>query len=688
MRKFFAFMFLILPLFAQAQKPDTNRVDTSSFLDEIKVNAYFTYQPLINAPFTVNTVDSALIHGNHNMSLLPALNLGPGIRMEERSPGSYRLSIRGSLLRSPFGVRNVKVYLDEFAFTDASGNTYLNMIDIANINRMEILRGPDASLFGANTGGVLRLLPFDIGRDTNFVQVGFSAGAYGLLRQNAQMRKKTGRHVLMVSQNLQRSNGYRQNSSMARNGFMLSDEWHYSPKAKIKLLGMFTQLDYLTPGGLTLEQYTQDPRQARAPTAFAPGAVEQKAGVYNKTLFTGLSHQTDIGRHWRHLVSVFGSGTDFKNPFITNYEIRKEQNAGMRTWVEYYTERTSKFRLNVYLGFEGQQGSYSIRNYGNNGGQRDTLQSSDDFTTQYAFGFARVNADYLRKFSLELSVSNNYSRYFFTEHFPNPTTKNKRIFAPQLMPRAAFSWRFIPVLSWRLIASKGYSPPTLAEIRPSGQPVNTSLKPEQGWNYETGLRFRSPNTRAYVDVAGFHFALNEAIVRRVDENGNEFFVNAGGTKQMGIEVQFDLMLWDRTKGFLRKFKFCRSYTFSYFKFSEYSDGENDFTGNFVTGVPQHVVITGAEVEFAQRIGLFVQYQFTSKIPLNDAGTVKLNRSHLVQAKLSWTKPLKKAKLGLFFGVDNLLNQLYSLGSDLNAFGGRYYNPAPGRNFYGGLSVVF
>ena len=68
----------------------------------------------------------------------------------ERSPGSYRLSVRGSLLRSPWGVRNVKVYMDEFPLTDAGGNTYLNLIDTRSINRIEVLKGPHGGLFGAN----------------------------------------------------------------------------------------------------------------------------------------------------------------------------------------------------------------------------------------------------------------------------------------------------------------------------------------------------------------------------------------------------------------------------------------------------------------------------------------------------------------------------------------------------------
>src|SRR5690606_23243429 len=107
-------------------------------------------QPLLQAPTSVGIVNAAMLRKQGEGTLLPALNSLPGVRMEERSPGSYRLSLRGSLLRSPWGVRNVKVYMDEFPLTDAGGNTYLNLIDPRSIHRIEILKGPDGSLFGAN----------------------------------------------------------------------------------------------------------------------------------------------------------------------------------------------------------------------------------------------------------------------------------------------------------------------------------------------------------------------------------------------------------------------------------------------------------------------------------------------------------------------------------------------------------
>ncbi len=127
--------------------------------------------------------------------MLPALNTIPGVRMEERSPGSYRLSLRGSLLRSPFGVRNIKTYIDVFPLTDGGGNTYINLLDINLVQRVEVIKGPDGSLFGANSGGVVRMEVMDMA-DSLHGSAGVKGGSYGLLQEYATLQQRVGKKHL------------------------------------------------------------------------------------------------------------------------------------------------------------------------------------------------------------------------------------------------------------------------------------------------------------------------------------------------------------------------------------------------------------------------------------------------------------------------------------------------------------
>ncbi len=190
-------------------KQDTIKSVPGNKLREVVIHPYFSIQPLIRATGTISIVDTAILDKQQGTSLLPALNAVPGLRMEERSPGSYRLSIRGSLLRSPFGIRNVKIYLDEFPLTDAGGNSYLNALDVAGIAKIQVLKGPQSSIYGANSGGVILIQP---GTSTEPV-LQLQGGSFGLFKENAAVGQQWKKYLLNITQAYQRSDGYRDHSA-------------------------------------------------------------------------------------------------------------------------------------------------------------------------------------------------------------------------------------------------------------------------------------------------------------------------------------------------------------------------------------------------------------------------------------------------------------------------------------------
>ncbi|MDB5130941.1 MAG: TonB-dependent receptor, partial [Mucilaginibacter sp.] len=123
------FIFAVV-LNVNAQDSSTaSKTDTIKQLQPVTVRGYLSEQPVLGVPASVSVINPQQLNLQPGNSFIPALNTVPGVRAEERSPGSYRLSIRGSLLRSPFGIRDVKIYYDEIPLTDAGGNTYLNAID-------------------------------------------------------------------------------------------------------------------------------------------------------------------------------------------------------------------------------------------------------------------------------------------------------------------------------------------------------------------------------------------------------------------------------------------------------------------------------------------------------------------------------------------------------------------------------
>ncbi|SEA11137.1 TonB-dependent receptor [Pedobacter hartonius] len=663
--------------------------DTSRKLNEVVIRPYFSSQPLIRSTGAVGTLDLNTVTRQSSSSLVPAMNTIPGVRMEERSPGSYRLSLRGSLLRSPFGIRNVKIYFDDFPLTDAGGNTYLNALDIAAAGSIDILKGPQSSIYGANSGGVVLIHPQVLTTDSTKINLNLSGGSFGLFRENVALAKQWKNYQLNLVQSYQRSDGYRDNSRMERKYIQINQKWDYAKNASLEALIFYSDLFYDLPGGLTAAQFAANPKSARPATAATRGAVEQHSSVYSKTVYGGLTNNWQISPAFKHVISVFSTYTDFKSPFITNYERRKEFTIGVRTYVE-YEKNTADVNWKFDLGLESSGTSTDDVNSDNNFGTPAGLQAADKLRAATNFGFANLNIDIAKKLLLELSASGNLYGYHYKSSFPVVVSEQKRSFDLQFMPRAALSYLFTPDLSARASISRGYSPPTLAEIRSSDNIINTQLEPEKGWNYETGFRYQLAQKRISIDVTGFYYRLNNAIVRRQNENGTEFFINAGGTKQLGAETSLSAwIIQNNNTHFIRGLMLSNAYTLSHFKFNNYISSGADLSGKDLTGVPRGVVVTGLEVLLPKGLYVFLQHNYTSKLPLTDANTVYAGKYHLLQAKVG-IKDIKigKTRFEIYAGADNILNQKYSLGNDLNAAGARYFNAAASRNFYGGLNARF
>ncbi|MCX7546230.1 TonB-dependent receptor [Marinicella gelatinilytica] len=661
-------------------------------LEPMEIIAHFNKQSVLGLTASAQSITAEQIEAQQTTTLLPALNAVPGIRMEQRSPGSYRLAMRGSLIRSPFGIRNVKMYMDEFSLTDAGGNTYLNLIDPASIDSIHVLKGPDGSLYGANSGGVIRIQPkgFDVFQNQGSLLL--SAGSFGLQQEQFSVQRSLDNdYSFSFDQSLTRSDGYRDHSSLDKKTYQTAHKWRYSEHKELRLLALYSDLHYQTPGGLTEAQRQENPRMSRPATAFTPSAEEQQAGIYNKTFFAGVAHEARINDKLTHSISLFGSDTDFENPFITNYEFRQEQNLGMRTYFSYQDRVNDNIQWQMQFGFEGQKGWNDIVNYDNNQGKPAALQARDDLDNTQSSVFYRAMVNLYDRWTLEASLGLNQADMNYQSHFPEtPDPDGDISFGSIFMPRVATSYRLSDSLAVRASVSKGFSPPTIAEVRSSDNTINTELEAETGINYEVGLRWETANRRFITDLSIYKYNMDNGIVRQLNEAGAEYFVNAAEIKQKGIEAAiWAYLLPSSYDGWIQSLRVQSAVSYNHYRFGHYQVNNNDYSGNHVTAVPDWVWSNTLSFVFPKQIGLNISHNFMSKIPLNDSNTVYSDKYHLLQMKGTWDLNISSSfDMQLFAGVDNVLNEEYSLGNDINAFGNRYFNPAPGRNYYGGVTIEF
>jgi iron complex outermembrane receptor protein len=670
-------------------------VDSIPVLGEISVKGFETKRERLMVPASVNVLSRRDLQRYANVSLVPVLNSVPGVRMEERSPGSYRLSIRGSLLRSPFGIRNIKIYWNDFILTDAGGNTYLNLIDFNAAGRVEVLKGPAGSIYGAGTGGVVVLqspqgLPtVDSSSFRQNFSLQLTGGSYGQFSQQFRWSGATKNVQWQFMQGHFQSDGYRENSRMRREVIQGNVLARTSSRNNIEGLLILSDLFYATPGGLNAAQMAANPRQSRPATPVLPSAKEQKAAIYNRTALLGLSNHYAISGKWTNTTSLTVAFTGFKNPFISNYEKRDENNIGLRTKFIFEDDwGNTKFRW--VTGAEWQIGNYTIDSAGNNKGQPDANLVRDKIFANQQFIFTQAEFAFQSKLLLQLGLSINDFKYRFERTIGLSVTGEVPVnFKLQAAPRIGFLYKLNKDIAIHVSTSKGFSPPSVAEIRPSAGGFSTGLQAEKGWSHEMGIKGSALRSRLQFDLAFFYFDLKDAIVRRTNAAGAEFFVNAGGTKQKGIEAFVEgYLLRKPLNGFVSQIRLWSSVTLNNFKFGEYVVNTNEYSGNDLTGVPKKVVVIGSDFEFFRHWYLNGTFNYTDAIPLSDANDVFADAYRLWQARIGWKNSFKRWGLEVFAGVDNIGNEKYSLGNDLNAFGRRYFNPAPTRNYFGGVMIRF
>jgi iron complex outermembrane recepter protein len=641
-------------------------------LREIIVQAYNAERMVDKVAASVAVVDRELLGHFHNFSLVPAMNTVPGVRMEERSPGSYRFAIRGSSIRSPFGVRNVKIYLNGLPFTDAGGNTYLNLIDPSGLSEIEIIKGPGGSLYGAGTGGVVLLKKSAPKNDA--INMSAQIGSYGSQRYLVDATLVSEKIKSSFNFAHQQSNGYRQQSASEREAWSGIVDFELGEFGVLSANILYTDIFYQTPGGLTFNEYNSNPSAARAQ------AVEKKASVYNKTVFLGITNNYAVNDKLNLTTSLFGGITKFENPSIREYEIRKEDNVGIRS-LGSYALPIGDDKIIFTGGVEVQHLESPIQKFPNLSGSKGKMESHNDLSATSSMLFLQSEYE-IASWVFTGALSANF--YQISLDDDSTATHENRRFAPSYLPRVAVL-KIMKRFSLYASFSRGFSPPSVGDLYPTGSEFNSDLEAEYGNNFEVGIK-GDMSKPFYYEFTAYQFGLENTIVARESEFGYDYFVNAGKTDQSGLEFLMRAKILESNSQFLSFLRITGSYSYNDYVFKEYSNAFMDLSGNKIAGVAPTVIYAGLDAKIFNGIELNVSYNFLDHVPLNDENTAYAKSYHLLGSRIGYHNNLSKHKLEVYFGADNLLDKKYSLGNDINPFGGRYYNAAAPMNFYGGIKL--
>jgi iron complex outermembrane receptor protein len=644
-------------------------------LNEVEVEGFLSNSNISQQAGAISKISTAAFKRFNETSLVNAVNTLPGVRFEERASGSYRISIRGSSIRAPFGVRNVKVYWNGIPFTEPGGNTFINLLDVANVGNLEIIKGPAGSLYGAGTGGVMKIQSTTLRESANTVSMGMSAGSFGLLNLNASFNSFSENGSYTVKFARQKSDGYRDHNALNRHTVELDAVVFSDLKRTLTTSLLYSDLFYEIPGGLNADQVSENPRQARA------GSEIQNSSVDNRLFLLKIGQEYKVNESISNETNIYGSFNQFENPFILDYKKDNQQIFGGRSVFDFELSKAS-----IQAGIEYQNSFFDGKNFGNVLGEADTIRFADEINTVMSNVFVQGNVELGSNFFLSGGLSVNNLRYDINrviDAFNQTPEQIEKKFETAIMPRIAISKTLNKSFSVHASLSQGFSPPTTTEIRTNDGKLSPDLEPEKGTNYELNFRGSILKDKLSFDLATFYFNLDETIVSNPNQDGVLLFENAGQTDQKGIEVQLNSVLFQNSSKKLSKVTLGAAYTLHDFKFKEYVKRENDYSGNALPGTALNTLNTTLDIEFFKWFTLNMTYHYVDPIPLNDANSFYADAYQLINTRLNFNY---KNQYEIYLGVDNLSNVSYSLGNDLNAFGGRYFQPAPETNFYFGINL--
>ncbi|MBK8609783.1 MAG: TonB-dependent receptor [Chitinophagaceae bacterium] len=556
--------------------------DSSQTLDEIVITAFEQNRVVSNGTI-IKVINRNNADRSNKVSLVDAFNSIAGVRMEERSPGSYRLNIRGSSLRSPFGVRNVKVYWNDIPVTDAGGNTYFNQFANNNFSSIEIIKGPAGSLYGAGTGGTILMHSF---KDSWNPAVNFEyvTGTYGLQNILAAVSFGAENSQSQITYAHNQSDGYRQQTKSRKDNLSFVTQYKISEKQQITGSVLYNNLFYETPGGLNQTQFLADPTQARPAAGASPGAIETKAAIYQKNFTIGLNQRYSFNSAFKNSTTIFGTFNQIKNPSIRNYEQRSEPGFGGRTSF-IYEKKINEVNIQLVAGAELQYAFFNTQVSDNKNGYPDKLQTNDDIQYATSSFFMQGDVNIKNNWIITAGVSLNRSKVEFASLNEYPVLSQGRTYKNEFSPRLALQKKVSSNATLFTSISKGFSPPTISELLPSTGVVSTNLEAEQGINYEFGGRVSLLKQKLRLEATGFYFRLNDALVTRKDSANADYFVNAGNSKQAGLEISADFATGFR-HSILTYVDVRSAFTLNDFKYGDYVKGKTDFSGNILPSVPK------------------------------------------------------------------------------------------------------
>ncbi|TXT39815.1 MAG: iron complex outermembrane recepter protein [Comamonadaceae bacterium] len=666
-------------------------------LDEVVVSASRSEQRSFDAPAAVQAVDRAAIEqGGPQVNLSETLNRVPGLTILNRQnyAQDLQVSIRGFGARSAFGIRGIRLLVDGIPATTPDGQGQGSTISLTSTERLEVLRGPLAQMYGNSAGGVIQAFTRSAPEVPEFEASAYT-GSFGLHRTDWQYAGKLGSVGLVADYSTFDVDGYRGNSATERKQF--NGKLSFSPAESSQVNVVFNRFDMplaRDPLGLTQAQWLADPAQA------GDSAVSRnvRKTVLQNQLGATLETRLDANRslsaraytgtrdNLQYQAGIFGvtptgAWVSLNRTYYgagLQYKAQSVWGAVPVNWLVGY---------DYDLSTELRQGGAAAL------GEKTSTTRNEDNQASNSDLFLQGTALLSEQFSLVGGLRHSRVSMQSDDHDLSNGDGSGSIRFAQTSPVLGLTFHTNEQLNLFATYGQGFESPTLAEMayKGSGVPAfNTGIKASSSEHYEIGVKW-SPSPTSRLDFSAYRINSTDEVVVASSSGGNSTYKNAPGTQRTGWELSGRTQLNDSVRFTLAASQIDAVYS------EKFNAGTTAVAaGNNIPGIPQFYVfsellwspsraaLAGDTAATGPQVGL--ELTRAGRLYANDTNTASADGYTTLNVKASYRWKLGRSALTTYARIDNLSDERYVGSVIVNQSGLRFYEPAPGRNWTLGIKL--
>lgn len=661
--------------------------------EEIRVVAPRVEKDLFKIPQGVSVVtDDQIQLGQQQLTLDESLVRVPGVFMQDRHnyAQSLRVSIRGFGARAGFGIRGIRLLVDGVPATLPDGQGNVDEIDLGSTNRIEVIRGPASSLYGAATGGVINVITED-GAQQPYLNARVSVGDYGYRQYQLKAGGQWDRLNYTVSASHLDLDGYRDNAFIERSVLNTKVRYDIDETSDLTVAMNFLDIPEMgDPGALTSAEVATTRRAANPSSLTFDGSEarqQQRIGaIYHKSF--GEYHELTLRNYYTWL------DFDGKLPFVGSVAL---SNGGQVHFDRFFVGGGAQYTYNApvgghanrfTIGFDVDKQSDDRQRYRNlTGGVRGSL-TMDQEENVFSTGLF-VQDEFALTSALELTVGMRYDdlKFKIVDRFlaNNSGDDSGDSKFDQFSPMVGALWAPTEWANIYFNYATAFETPTTTEFaNPLGGGFNADLGTQQADSFELGFKGQLPTAIPIdYDIALFHVDVSNELVPYEQDGftGRTFYRNAAESTREGIELAASAELLPGLVAGL-------TYTYMEAKFGTFRTATSNFDGARVPGLPRQQLF--AELTYRHPSGWYgaLDMQHVGRFFADNANAVAQTAYQISNLRFGYDGKIGNWAISPYLGISNLFDETYNSNVRINASAARFFEPAPGRNVHGGLAVRF